>query len=151
VLRALSEVVSEAGFGSRFENPASDGDMKKLTRSSKRQASERWKRVILTKRWWPDDLVVPHSHALPHDAEHVRENPNWNHRFMYYLFRDPRGTKYYFRAWRNGHGEHSPVSRECALLNPEEAFRLLILQEVNQVMADDVRRYRTRNRKRKRD
>ena len=66
---------------------------------------------------------------------------------MFYLFRDPHGIKYYFRAWRNDNGETGTLRRDCVELNPVEAERLMILQEINQTLADDARRFRTRLRK----
>jgi hypothetical protein len=124
--------------------------MRKLVRHAKRPGSADWKRIVLKKRWWPNDLAVPRPHRLPEDAEHVRENPDWSQRFRYYLFRHCCGTKYYFRVWDNDDGDGSVTERrDCIELSPVEAERLLILQEVSQTVADDARRFRAKNRVRK--
>lgn len=85
---------------------------------------------------------------MPKDAEILRELPEWGGRFCFYLFRDRRQAKYYFRVWPNDEGESCGKQRfDCIVLNPVEAMRLLILQEVGSQLADDVREYRAKKRK----
>ena len=107
--------------------------------------TKNWKRIVLTQREWPVGLVVPRPDTMPKDAEILREMPDWGQRFCFYLFRNRRKAKYYFRAWPIAEGNcRSSTDFDCVILNPVEAMRLLILQEVDPKLAEDVRRCRAK-------
>jgi len=141
--RALREIAADRKAGKLVEFTGT------LPRENPRpKTAKNWKRIVLTKRQWPVGLVVPRPDTMPKDAEIIRELPEWGNRFCFYLYRDRRKAKYYFRVWSIADGEsHSSTDFDCIILNPIEAMRLLVLQEVDQKMADDVRQYQAKKRK----